>query len=178
MGGRAQRLPPQRTQEEQRSGFGSRLCYFFDMLLLLLLLLLLLAVAVAAAAAVCCCCFPCGRRRRRFVSSFIFFFFFFFFFVFLFLFFRLVPSVLYCALNIGPHINILRLVGGMGGRAQRLPPRRTQEEQRSGFDPVSVLASFPLCLVNCYSRCCSSFFFLFLCLVSSVLYCALIHWPT
>ena len=70
-----------------------------------------------------------------------------------------------------PHINFLRLVGG-GGEGAARPPQRTQEEQRSGFDPFRV-ASFPLCLVIVVlvvvlpsSSSCS-------CVLSSVLYCAL-----
>ena len=36
--------------------------------------------------------------------------------------------------------------GGHGGEGAAPPPQRTQEEQRSGFDPFRF-ASFPLCLV-------------------------------
>ena len=59
----------------------------------------------------------------------------------------------------------------MGGRAQRLPPKNTG---RTAFWLWSVSFRF-FSFVPCYccSRCCSSFFFLFLCLASSVLYCAL-----
>ena len=67
-------------------------------------------------------------------------------------------------------IDFLRLVGGMGGRAQRLPPK---EHRKNSVLALSVSFRF-FSFVPCYccSRCCSSFF-LFLCLVSSVLYCAL-----
>ena len=54
-------------------------------------------------------------------------------------------SVLYCALNITPH-KFPKAGGGHGGEGAAPPPQRTQEEQRSGFDPFRF-ASFPLCLV-------------------------------
>ena len=57
----------------------------------------------------------------------------------------LVSSVLYCALNITPH-KFPKAGGGHGGEGAAPPPQRTQEEQRSGFDPFRF-ASFPLCLV-------------------------------
>ena len=64
---------------------------------------------------------------------------------FFFLFLCLVSSVLYCALNITPH-KFPKAGGGHGGEGAAPPPQRTQEEQRSGFDPFRF-ASFPLCLV-------------------------------
>ena len=54
-------------------------------------------------------------------------------------------SVLYCALNITPH-KFPKAGGGHGGEGAAPPPQRTQEEQRSGFDPFPF-CSFPLCRV-------------------------------
>ena len=48
-------------------------------------------------------------------------------------------------LNITPH-KFPKAGGGHGGEGAAPPPQRTQEEQRSGFDPFRF-ASFPLCLV-------------------------------
>ena len=55
------------------------------------------------------------------------------------------PSLLYPAFIIGPH-RYPKAGGGHGGEGEAPPPQRTQEEQRSGFDPFRF-ASFPLCLV-------------------------------
>ena len=87
-------------------------------------------------------------------------------------------SVLYCALNIAPH-KFLKAGGGHGGEGAAPPPQRTQEEQRSGFDPFRF-ASFPLCLVlvvlvvvlpSCSCSCSCVW-------CPSVLYCALNIVPT
>ena len=88
-----------------------------------------------------------------------------------FLFLCLASSVLYCALNIASY-KFLKAGGGHGGEGAAPPPQRTQEEQRSGFDPFRF-ASFPLCLVLVVLVVVLPSCFLFLCLVSSVLYCAL-----
>ena len=71
--------------------------------------------------------------------------------------------------------NFPRLVGGMGGRAQRLPPKNTG---RTAFWLWSVSFRF-FSFVPCYccSCCCSSFFFLFLCDVVCLVLC-LKHYPT